>query len=217
MSKYFQRVVSCIALLCATMGQVNGEFVVADSINGGATPSVPLGFPQTWNVGEVGWFYTPTFSYDLTGIATKFGSANAQIVTAEIYSAHPSIGTLLRSADFSPIANAFAGGQFAALRLVANETYFFGFRNVRSLGVNVTNDIGATNLPGRIWFDLSRNGRYSSSGPAEGSFLNQPIVQFQTQTVGAVVPEPSSFVLFAIGACCVGVGATRRRRRIYFA
>src|SRR5690606_16131821 len=106
MIRAVNRAVACVAVLIATAGQVQADLIVADSFNESATPH-----STTWVATEVGWFYTPEFSYDLAGITTKFGSADSRIVTVEIYDAFPgSVGTLLRSADFSPLSTAFAGG-----------------------------------------------------------------------------------------------------------
>ena len=192
-----------MAVLVATAGQVQAGVIVIDSINESASPD-----SGTWDATEVGWFYTPTFSYDLAGVRTKFiDFVDSRTVTVEVYNAHPgSGGTLLRSADFAPLSNAFSGGEFAPVSLVENTTYFFGFRNVGNLNLNVTGDPGATNL-GVLRFSSLNNGSYSSTD--NYSVLAQPIVQF----LGQPVPEPTSLAIFGIGAGFAGVGAARRRRR----
>ena len=107
---------------------------VMDSINADKTADT-----EGWGVCEVGWVYTPGFSYNLTGVRTKFGSGDSRMVTVEVYDELPSQGgTLLRSATFSPLANTLAGGSFAPLELSAGEDYFIGFRNVLGLNANFT-------------------------------------------------------------------------------
>lgn len=102
---------------------------------------------------------SPTFSSDLVGIQTKFGSLDGRTVTAEIYDADASTdGTLLRSANFVVDSVAFVGGLFSALSLQAGEANFVGFRNVGGLGTNVTHDHSATNLPGGLLFSFANNG-----------------------------------------------------------
>ena len=203
------QLVALVAVLIASAGQVQAAVIVVDSINESASPA-----PYLWSAPEVGWFYTPTFSYDLAGVRTKFGnSVDSRTVTVEVYNAHPeSGGTLLRSADFAPLSNAFAGGEFAPLSLVAKTTYFFGFRNVGGsiLNINSTEDFGATNL-GVIRFSFVNDGSYSFSD--DTSYTTQPIVQFLGQpSAPPAVPEPSMMVigtLFGLG----GLVAKRRMKK----
>lgn len=197
-------------------------WIVMDSINESATPvfyypGAPVVF--TWGAADVGWFYTPSSSYELWQIATKFAWADGRDVTVDIFNASVgSRGELLSpapgeaplgSAVFTPQSDAFAGGIFTTpLQLTAGDTYFFEFKNVQGLGVNVTDDSGATSLPGGLRYSFS-DGSYwwSASAP---NFLSQPIVQFLKDPP---VPEPSSLVLFGIGSCVMAGGASWRRRR----
>jgi hypothetical protein len=199
----------CVAAIGASASQIQGELIVVDSINATASPH-PVSSWAT-GVGKVGWFYTPTFSYELAGIATKFRSADSRTVTAEIYDEFPGDGgVLLRTASFSPLSGVFSGGIFSApLGLSSGVTYFFGFTNVEGLGVNVTNDAGATNLSGGMRFS-TLSGNYNS-GPETG-YTAQPIIQFQAMAV----PEPNSLALCGIGACVMAIAAARRRRRARF-
>jgi hypothetical protein len=166
---------------------LSASAAVVDGVNAAASND-----SSTWNATEVGWFYTPTFSYNLTGIETKFGSfVDSRTVTVEVYTDSPgSGGMLLRSADFTALANAFSGGFFAPLSLTSGTTYFIGFRNVGNFNVNLTNDTGATNLPGGLLYSFDNNGSYSI-GP-ETLFTAQPILQFHDDSA---VPEPSTWVL----------------------
>ncbi len=108
----------------------------------------------------------------------------------EVYDAFPgSGGTLLRSANFNPLANAFAGGEFTSLSLTANDTYFIGFKNVGGLLANVTGDAGATELPGGLRYSFDNNGTYIL---AESGLTAQPILQFLGAETGSPIPEPAS-------------------------
>src|SRR5687768_7840620 len=122
------RIFQCVSIIVASVvlsagatESVHGSIVVADSINETRSPGTAL-----FGVPEIGWLYTPSLSYDLIGIETKFSSADSRTVTIEVYDEHPFFGggTLLRSVSFTPASNAFAGGQFASLPLTSGEDYF---------------------------------------------------------------------------------------------
>ncbi len=171
----------------------NATLITIDSINESAIPTA-----TTWNATEVGWFYTPTFSYALSGITTKFGPVlDLRTITLEFYDAFPgSGGIILRSADFTPLSNTFSGPQFSPLNLQAHQTYFFGFRNVGGMFTNVTSDLGATSLAGGLRYSFANDGSYAL-GP-EAGFTTQPIIQFQSlQNPIATVPDPSTFFIFS--------------------
>ena len=217
------------AVLCAAAlatitaaGQAEAGWIIADSVNESATPAFYApGSPYnlTWGASQVGWFYTPSYSYDLWEVTTKFGVTDNRLVTVDVFQASrgrdgsllsPGIGELpLRSAQFAPKTDAFAGGIFTPLTLTAHETYFIGFENVNGLGLNVTLDSGATSLPGGLRFGFVNGGGYYP-WPI-GGFLSQPILQFQFDPPN--VPEPSTLALFGIGSCIAAGGAAWRRWR----
>jgi hypothetical protein len=224
------KVLLCAAAIvfAAAASQAQAGWIIADSINASATPAFyNPGSPitMTWAASEVGWFYTPSTSYDLWEVLTKFGVTDNRLVTVDVYQAsHGANGSLLspsagdvplRSAQFAPQTDALAGGIFAPLTLTANNTYFIGFENVSGLGLNVTADSGATSLAGGLRFGFSGSGYLPVS---VGGFLSQPILQFQYDPPGPspdapAAPEPASFVLFGLGSCVlVGSAAWRRRR-----
>jgi hypothetical protein len=175
---------------------------IVDSVNADKSPTLDLYKIAS----EVGWFYTPTFSYTLNGINTKFSSSGTAIeptVTVEVYDGDPFFGApLLRSADFTGLANVFSGGTFADLNLLAGKEYFIGFRNVKGLGYNFTGDPGATSLF-QFVYGLNNDGTYPE-------FINeitaaQPILQF----VGNATPVPTPTLLPAL----LGIGVSLLRKR----
>lgn len=187
-----------ISAVCPSSAQA----AVIDSVNANRSPSAN----SFWGVSEVGWFYTPTFSYTLNGINTKFGSggfANNRTVTVEIYNGAPSAGTLLRSANFTALINQFSGGTFASLNLTAGQNYFIGFRNVSSLGVNFTNESGATALSS-LRYGFANNGSY----PDSFNFIpnTQAILQFTQNSTP--IPTPALLP----GLAGLGIAAWRKRR-----
>jgi len=145
---------------------------VMDSINADRNPS-----NEPWGVPEVGWIYTPGFSYNLTGVATKFGSGDPRLVTVEVYDELPSQGgTLLRSALFSPVANAFAGGGFRPLQLSAGEDYFIGFRNVVAVNANFTPEPGSVSVS-PLYYGFTDSGSYENESTYP--IFTQAILQFE--------------------------------------
>ena len=73
-----------LAVALAT-GASSGNAAIIVSINGMDNPDLAA----SWNVPDVGWLYTPTFSYTISSIGTKFGSSDGRIVNAEIFSGAP--------------------------------------------------------------------------------------------------------------------------------
>lgn len=161
---------------------------------------------------EVGWFYTPSFSYDLIRIETQFGSNGASLVTAELYATSApdtiDLSGPLATASFLPLVHTLTGADFAApVALTAGTQYFIGFRNVSNLGLNATSEAGATNLG---ILRGSFDGTYSTvitGGVAAANF--QPILRFSEPSLSSAAPEPASLSLLALA----GVVALARRRR----
>src|SRR5215471_18080001 len=123
-----------LAVALAT-GASSGNAAIIVSINGMDNPDLAA----SWNVPEVGWLYTPTFSYTFSSIGTKFGSSDGRIVNAEIFSGAPGDLVLLGAGGLIPVAGAF--GSTAAcpiVNLIAVATYFIGSQNVEGLLVNFT-------------------------------------------------------------------------------
>jgi hypothetical protein len=189
---------AAVALAAAHPAQAS----VVDSVNANKTPP-PFG---TWAANEVGWQYTPSFSYDLSGILTKFAAVDNRTVTAELYNGLPTAGgVLLGSGAFTP-STGFAGGAFANLPLTAGHAYFVGFRGVGGLGVNVTENPGATYLSD-LHYDGGNSGSYTI--PEVGDFTGQPILEFEG-SIPSPAPEPGSLALLATGGLPL-LGLLRRR------
>jgi hypothetical protein len=167
----------------------SGNAAIIVSINGTDNPDLAA----SWNVPEVGWLFTPTFSFTISSIGTKFGSSDGRIVNAEIFSGAPGALVLLGAGGLIPVAGAFASTtSFPIVNLIAGATYFIGFQNVEGLLVNFTGseDPEATNLGG-VFFDFDLSNTFSF-GPEGGccSAVGQPILEFVTTQNISSVPGP---------------------------
>jgi hypothetical protein len=203
-----------------------------DNINGSATPPfVVYGGPL-----NIGWYYTPGFSYNLTGISTFFepvpNGTGSRTVTLQIRTDRPAVGgTVLGQGTF--IADSTAGGAlgvtFPSVTLSGGSSYFIDFLNTQGLGVNLgqwANDNngnphpsnGATvNLGG--WYSDS-NGTFPTSGFVAGPAYYQtntgnvsfaePILQFQGFALTVATPEPGTMGL-ALAGCLILASAVLRR------
>jgi hypothetical protein len=220
MHAWRRTVVALAAVVLAA--DAGAQAVVRDAVNDTRLPDNDL-----YVVGNIGWFYTPTLSYTLGGIYTRFFDAGTdRDVTVELLSAPRAVGgALLASATFnSALARGRLGGGFfaAPVALTAGTTYFVGFRNVappnardpilvpdsQLLGVNYTVAAGARSL-GAAFSDDANVGLYAdrTTGPE-----TQPILQFLGPADVSVVPEPATLALVAPGLVLVAGAALRRRR-----
>ena len=155
---------------------------------------------------DVGWYVTPTASFDLTEVDTVFGSVDSRTVTVVIFSGGPA-GTLLGHAGFTP-QTSLAGGVFTTpIPIVAGQSYFVGFENVNGLGVNITADAGAQSV-GDLFYDVAGNGSFSMEYTVVDE-NRQPILQF-LGTAPLAVPEPHAVVLMTAG---LGLVALLRRQK----
>jgi hypothetical protein len=195
--------------------------VQVDNINGSATPPfVNYGGPR-----DIGWYYTPSLTYDLTGIFTTFravpNGTGSRTVTVQIQSERPvNGGTVLGQGTFA--ADSGAGGNlgasFAPVHLTAGTTYFVDFLNTVGMGVNLGSwqDVGGTPTPSAgatvnlgTWYGnlvgntstnfttaTDTNGAYYATATGNVSFA-EPILRFE-----GTIPEPVSLgtiVLLALG------------------
>lgn len=182
--------------------------IVALEYNANLSPA-NTAFPS--NLNEVGWFFTPTTTFDVSGVNTRFSSTDGRTVTASIFATAlglPVTAAPLASGTFTA-GTSLAGTMFAPVTLLAGVQYFAAFANVANLGVNFTNAPGAVAVsPAR--FTLTGDSvRFSNE--LNTSPENQPILQFLTPAPAAV-PEPSTSALLALCALFGGGAAWRRRR-----
>jgi hypothetical protein len=212
----------------------NAGTIIADSVNLGANGDSGA----YWGSSEVGWLYTPSSSFNLSGIETKFSIPNNtsiedRTVTVVLYagSTPHNGGTFLGSFNFnSALAdnNTLGGGTFATpISLSAGSTYFVGFENVgpaadstgpnnNDLGVNFTADSGATFLS-NLYYDLPGSSTCNTGAgfaceDTNTDILGQPILAFLAPSPVSTTPLPATLPLFASGLGFIGL-ITRRWKR----
>jgi hypothetical protein len=194
--------IAIVMLLLSNASPLEASIEVADSINA-ADPA----HGATFGVDLIGWVYTPSTSFDLLRVETKFATADSRTVTLEIYAEHSgsAIGaeTLLRTATFSPLGGVFSGADVAPLSLISGEDYFIGFRGVQGLGNNFSSSFPNTLLP--AWVDRDSAGSYRES--ATQLEFQSAILQLCTRSES--VPELSS-VLTWLSLAAMAVVCWRR-------
>jgi hypothetical protein len=207
---------------------------IADSVNLGDTGDSGA----YWGSSDVGWLYTPSSSFNLSGIETKFSIPNGttiedRTVTVAVYAGGTPAngGTFLGSFTFdSALAdnNTLGGGTFATpISLSAGSTYFVGFENVgpaadstgansNDLGVNFTADLGATFLSNLYYDSPGSSSCNTGAGFAcedsNTDILGQPILAFLAPSPVSTTPLPGTLPLFASGLGFIGL-ITRRWKR----
>jgi MYXO-CTERM domain-containing protein len=221
------------AMACAALcGYVHAD-TVADSVNANQSADNNA----YWGSYDVGWLYTPSFSYNLSGVLTMFSipvgtSIENRDVTVVLYQGTtPALGgTLLGSFQFdsSTAEGTFGGGDFGSpISLSAGQQYFVGFKNVgpinanpnantNAIGVNFTGNPNATFLSNHF-FDDTRDASCANTTDfaCEGNdtgpsvVLGEPILEFLRPNV-ATTPEPASGALLG-GAILALLGIRRRR------
>ena len=198
------------ALVTTMATQAFGQ--VVDGHNDAAAPA-----GGAWGVYGVGWAWTPTTTFNVTMIETRFGIDGSftyapRTLTAELRSA-PN-GTILGSASFASSATSldWVGGSFAAVAVTAGTTYFIDFLNVGDPGGGHT---GANFVSGSPTGEYSAfEFAFTSSSSFVASGGPDPIIRVSGDLplVPTAAPEPASVTLVATGLISLA-GLARRRRR----
>ena len=167
------------------------------------------------SISSIGWYFTPSSSFFLTAINTRFSAFGTNLnrtVMVELWSDRPAAGgSLLRNAGFqsNTAIGGFGGGSFASFLLQSGIQYFIGFRNVQGLGWNSTSDPNATSL-GSPWASVGpvfSDDTFESAGGGSEVVRNPSL-----ELIGSAVPEPATMTLLATGLLAMG-GVTYVRRR----
>ena len=217
--------------LAAAAGTSQAATVIQEGFNETATPDF-----LTWGLNEVGWYWTPESDFSLTGIQTRFrsgtGVAGDIDRTVTIVLMDDRGGSVLASGTFdSATARGGLGGVTFGTAFDVDDavTYFVGFQNVLSIGINIVGntpqDESFENSSGPAGFGDSDGTAgnfafaFSGGNPANENLclaLDCPVIAFLTETVddpGSDVPEPATMLLLAAGAIGLGAGRRFRARR----
>lgn len=203
----------CAAALLGSAASANAQVQV--NVN----PTSVLNNGYFRNVSSIGWYFTPTSTFFLNAIQTRFNpSAGTNVdrtVTAELWTKTPATGgALLRSGNFqsNSALGFFGGGSFSNFLLQSGVQYFIGFRNLQGLGHNFTHDPLAQSL-GPPLFSLGpvfSDDQYERQAPNHPGDDAKPSIRLIGQV--STVPEPVTMTLLATGLAVMG-GATLLRRR----
>lgn len=192
----------------AAMGVGAANAAVIDNINGSASPPfLVFGSP----VDNIGWDYTPSFSYNLTGISTFFepvGNPAPVTRTVTIVLENTAGGAPIASGDVSVGEGGGAQGvSFSPVTLTAGQSYFVGFENVLGLGLNIANFLpsqpaGTVNLDG-WWQGTPAGNNFTIFTPqiVDGQLqvFSAPILNFSGTPITPGVPEPSTWAMMLAG------------------
>ena len=187
--------------------------------NVGASFSDPF---DVYSVNTVGWFYTPSQTFSLTGISTQFAFVDdlseSQVVTVELFGPgafdDPNVTpTAFASSTFlaGDAETSLGGAAFGGVTLTAGTQYFIGFNGVLDLGLNLT--VGPDFL-GPVRYGAFYETLVTNPANTPTSELFYPVLQIDGRVVPtSPVPEPATVALFATGLAGVAVVARRRRQR----
>jgi hypothetical protein len=194
---------------------------IIDNINGSASPPfLFFGAP----VDNIGWDYTPSFSYNLTGISTFFepiGNPAPVTRTVTVVLESTAGGAPIATGDVSVGASGGAAGViFSPVTLTAGTEYFVGFENVLGLGLNIVSFFPDPQPPGTVnldgwWQGTPAGNNFTIFTPqmvdGELQVFSAPILNFSgTPLTPGGVPEPSTWAMMFLGFAGLGFLGYRR-------
>lgn len=209
MIRAIQLAVACAAVLVAMVGQLKAGVIITYQDIGS----------------DLRFDYSGSLSVDSLGGQTYFGTfatASSQVLSPVFYSSgdsseHRFVGDSNVTHTPGPFATNLP--PYSQVHGTTTGTAFLfrliQFNPERALYIQIWGDWGAANSP--INGQLILPGQSAASlGMIDGwqAVTEWGSITFQAaDTPSDVIPEPSSLAIFGIGACVVGIGAARRRRR----
>ena len=193
MQRFWSNVALLAVIACCLLVGRGWAFPMLDSINWGATHS-PDVFSTTLQ--GIGWYYTPTFTYDLYSISTSFAATtqgtNPRNITFQLQTDRPhNGGVVLAQGSFH--ADPTVGGILTAtlntpMYVEANVTYFINFLHVNGMSVNLgqwvvntTNGLSipapglvALGNPPAFYGNYGNDRTFASSTTGQGTFIQDP-------------------------------------------
>jgi hypothetical protein len=229
--KHYLPAVAAILAWTAFTGSASAN-PTFDNINGGATvyPNLTIG-----GLNDLGWVYTPTVSYQLSGITSDFstGETGSQTVTLSFWSGLPDAGgTELASGTFASGAGILGVTFGSDISIVAGDTYFVGLSNTNGIGVDMVQSAfsvtsanpaapGVTYIPSGFYSDeLAATTDFATNIPlidtscpggesCDNAFA-APILNFQG-VANSNVPEPGTLAMSATGVVALLLAFSAKR------
>jgi hypothetical protein len=208
----------CLSVLAGLPSIASADSLI-DGINSGAA----LENIGTLGLGYDGFLYSPSISYELGSVETRFGLGlyyysggdNNQVITTSIFEVNGPLSTIDLSQPLGTESfvansdNSWYGGNFATpIPIDSGSTYFVLFGDMEGMGNNIVYDSSATTHEGYYYGDPFLYGSIGSMDYATPLYGDLTAEFYEADT--SPVPETSSFVLLATGLMGT-LGAIRRR------
>ncbi len=212
MMRTIQLAVACVAVLVASAGQVQAGMITFDS-----NP-------------DFSYFVTPIYSAgfkfsDITGEGSLGTAKNLDSTSVDNGTVH-----LMDWVNGGAISTARMEASDSSLFSLSSFDFTSGYLNGSRIAsqLSVTGyDIGGGIIANAIFTSSNYSNLVFTQLNLSGSFQNLRYVTFEATGLGnrvgydnivvnapaGTVPEPSSIALFGIGACVMGLSASRHRRR----